>query len=134
MKKIIFYCTKTTGLVIFLVLSLIFNSCSKKNYISTIAAIDDVKNESIKTKDADTYIPPLTIIIPDDKAKTNKEGELYYDNENGYRYWRNSDGKYYLDAKYEKGETPKKKFVKKRNGKSGKKMVKETEKEEFVTK
>jgi hypothetical protein len=134
MKKIIFCCTKKIGFFILLILSLIFNSCSKKNYISTIAPIDDVKNESIKTKDADTYIPPLTIIIPDDKAKTNKEGELYYDNENGYRYWRNSDGKYYLDAKYEKGETPKKKISKKKNRKSGKKMVKETESEEFANK
>ncbi len=47
------------------------------------------------------YRPPAVIIISDDLASSNRNGELYYDNEYGYRYWRNCDGKYYLDVKYE---------------------------------
>jgi hypothetical protein len=55
------------------------------------------------------------INISDELAKSNKEGEMYYDNEYGYRYWRFNDGKYYLDAKYGSGAKPDKKTVKKLN-------------------
>jgi hypothetical protein len=47
------------------------------------------------------YRPPMVIVISDDRARTNRNGEMYYDNEYGYRYWRYCDGKYYLDSKYE---------------------------------
>jgi hypothetical protein len=55
----------------------------------------------------------LVISIADALAKSNKEGEMFYDNEYGYRYWRFCDGKYYLDAKYESGARPDKKIAKK---------------------
>jgi hypothetical protein len=47
------------------------------------------------------YIPPSVIYISDNLARINRNGEMYYDNEYGYRYWKFCDGKYYLDAKYE---------------------------------
>jgi hypothetical protein len=47
------------------------------------------------------YRPPMVIVISDDRARTDRNGEMYYDNEYGYRYWRYCDGKYYLDSKYE---------------------------------
>jgi hypothetical protein len=49
----------------------------------------------------DGYRPPPVIYISDELARTNRNGELYYDNEYGYRYWKFCDGKYYLDSKYE---------------------------------
>jgi hypothetical protein len=49
----------------------------------------------------DGYRPPAVIYISDDLARTNRKGEVYYDNEYGYRYWKFCDGKYYLDSKYE---------------------------------
>lgn len=64
------------------------------------------------------YIPPPVITVSDDLAKSTKDGELYYDNEFGYRYWRNSDGKYYLDAKYGRGVTPRQGITTKRQKKS----------------
>jgi hypothetical protein len=48
------------------------------------------------------YRPPAVIIISDQLASVNRNGEMYYDNEYGYRYWRNCDSKYYLDARYER--------------------------------
>jgi hypothetical protein len=48
------------------------------------------------------YRPPTVIIIADNLASVNRNGEMYYDNEYGYRYWRNCDSKYYLDSKYER--------------------------------
>jgi hypothetical protein len=90
-------------------------SCSKKNFLSKntdeVTAAETVNN----------YTPPPVIIITDDKAKSNKDGELYYDNEFGYRYWRYCDGKYYLDAKYESGARPSKKDVDRRKTKKVKK-------------
>lgn len=46
------------------------------------------------------YRPPLVIIISDHLASADRNGAWYYDNEYGYRYWRNRDGKYYLDERY----------------------------------
>jgi hypothetical protein len=48
------------------------------------------------------YSPPTFIVVANDKVKTNAEGELYYDNEYGYRYWKRSDGKFYLDENFKK--------------------------------
>lgn len=79
------------------------NACSKK--ITNTAL-----NTEDKVTDTDTlYTPPAFIIVPDDKAKINKEDELYYDDQYGYRYWRYNDGKYYLDQKYIKTQIQKKK-------------------------
>jgi len=93
-----------------------FTACSKKNYPGNTG---DAPNnyEDAKTI-TDKYIPPPVIIISDDLAKSNKEGEMYFDNEYGYRYWRLSDGKYYLDAKYSSGAKPGKKLVKKHHKKA----------------
>jgi hypothetical protein len=81
-------------------------SCNQKSFPVNSNSTDD-KNESAAV--AGSPVPPAVITISDEKASTNKEGELYYDDENGYRYWRYSDGKYYLDRKYDKGSNPKKK-------------------------
>lgn len=48
------------------------------------------------------YRPPAVIVISDNLASMSRNGEMYYDNEYGYRYWRNCDSKYYLDARYER--------------------------------
>jgi hypothetical protein len=93
-----------------LLIAFAFTSCSKKNY-PTENTEEQYENSTAATDNK--YTPPQVITISDDIAKSNKEGELYYDNERGYRYWRYCDGKYYLDSKYERGETPKKKYAKK---------------------
>jgi hypothetical protein len=56
--------------------------------------------KKIKQKAPAGYVPPYFIFILDEAAKANKEGEMYFDNEYGFRYWRYFDGKYYLDTKY----------------------------------
>ena len=102
-----------------LIALVIFAGCSKKNFPDN-AASDEDKYEIAKPADND-YSPPLVINISDELAKSNKEGEMYYDNEYGYRYWKFCDGKYYLDTKYETGAKPDKKITKKQNKKrSGK--------------
>jgi hypothetical protein len=58
------------------------------------------------------YRPPLVIIISDHLAYTDRNGARYYDNEYGYRYWRNRDGKYYLDNQY--GQYNDRRYEKKR--------------------
>lgn len=58
------------------------------------------------------YRPPLVIIISDHLAYTDRNGERYYDNEYGYRYWRYRDGKYYLDNQY--GQYNDRRYEKKR--------------------
>jgi hypothetical protein len=68
------------------------------------------------------YRPPMVIIISDGLARTNRNGEMYYDNDYGYRYWRYCDGKYYLDSKYEmddsgSGRSSSKKYKKGKNKK-----------------
>jgi hypothetical protein len=108
-------------------------ACSKKNYPAnnTVAAEDKTANAAINTPSND-YIPPPVINIPDEQAKSNKDGELYYDTELGYRYWRSCDGNYYLDAKYESGASPSKKNAKKKL-KENKKQQKEKEGEDVAT-
>lgn len=54
-----------------------------------------------KMRRSGNYRPAPVIIISDHQARSNRNGELYYDDAYGYRYWRNCDGKYYLDSKYE---------------------------------
>jgi hypothetical protein len=99
-------------------------SCSKKNFPNNSNADIDLLSQHTKLT-VDDYTPPLVIVIADDLAKSNKEGEMYYDNEFGYRYWRNSDGKYYLDSKYERGVSPKKQNITKKIRKPDKKHEKE---------
>jgi len=89
----------------------IISSCSKRNYPDNSADIQDrYKNSAVKPA---INTPEPVIIISDDLAKSNKDGEMYYDNADGYRYWKSSDGKYYLDTKYEYGAKPDKRVAKK---------------------
>jgi hypothetical protein len=98
-------------------------SCSKKNYPSN-------NTEELRiSKPENEYTPPPVISITDDKVRSNKDGELYYDNEYGYRYWRYCDGKYYLDAKYENGAKPSKKIMVKEK----EKQVKKEQQEEYTS-
>lgn len=94
---------------------IVFSACSKKNYPDNNVATQE-KYENTKTAD-EPYTPPPVIAISDELAKSNKEGEMYYDNEYGYRYWKSSDGKYYLDTKYQSGTKASKKIAKKNNRK-----------------
>lgn len=92
--------------ILVICIAAVFAACSKKtlNISSTRTKTDfeaSVVTDSV-------FMPAAVIIVPDDKAKTNKEDELYYDDENGYRYWRYNDGKYYLDKKYSKPVVQKK--------------------------
>src|SRR4051812_1620225 len=77
----------------------IFTACSKKNYPASNSVENAEKYEG-KNAVAANYTPPQVILIPDQVAHINKEGEMYYDDDYGYRYWRSADGKYYLDSKY----------------------------------
>ena len=104
--------------------------CSKKNYPSNNAADTETPYDNSKKTNDNDYTPPPVISISDDIAKSNKDGELYYDNEYGFRYWRYCDGKYYLDSKYEKGEAPKRKYAKKNTKKHNKKQQKQNETDE----
>ncbi len=114
-------------LTLLLFITLIAISCSKKSY----PAKDDMGEETAVTiLDAD-YTPPPVLTIPDDKARSNRDGELYYDDDYGYRYWRFCDGKYYLDAKYEKGELPNSKMAKKKAKKQPKLKARQTNTEEY---
>jgi hypothetical protein len=97
----------------------IFTACSKKNFPGNNSSAIPDKYENGANND---YTPPPVISIPDELAKANKEGEIYYDNEYGYRYWRFNDGKYYLDTKYGSGAKPGKKITKKQNRKQHKKV------------
>lgn len=78
--------------------TVLFSACAKKTFTLSNTQTDN-RYESILTADS-VYSPPAVIAIPDNKAKINKDDELYYDDEHGYRYWRYNDGKYYLDKKY----------------------------------
>lgn len=111
---------------------IIFASCSKKTYPASNTNETEDKYEDVKTATGNDYTPPPVIFIADDKAKSNKDGELYFDDEFGYRYWRNCDGKYYLDAKYESGAGPNKKNAKK-SRKETKKQRKEKEGDEIAS-
>jgi hypothetical protein len=107
-----------------------FAGCSKKNYLQTSAA--DIDNKYKNTKTASAYTAPQVITISDELAKSNRDGEMYFDNEHGYRYWRFCDGKYYLDSKYESGASPDKKSAKKKLKKQSKKNTTEHEAEDVV--
>jgi hypothetical protein len=86
--------------------------CSQKDFPSNSGTAEEKYETSVVAGGSNnSYQPPQVIIISDEKAKSNKEGELYFDDEYGYRYWKYSDGKYYLDQKYERGASPKKKTV-----------------------
>jgi hypothetical protein len=97
-------------------IAIIAVSCSKKNY----PAKDEIAEETAVTTSVTDYTPPPVLTIPDDRARSNRDGELYYDDAYGYRYWRFCDGKYYLDAKYEKGVLPNQKLAKKKTKKQSK--------------
>lgn len=96
-------------------LALLTASCSRKSISESSSNTDD-KYESSPAVTAQNYTPPPVITIPDEKASTNKEGELYYDDAQGYRYWRYCDGKYYLDRKYNTGKVSGKKLAHKKTG------------------
>ena len=102
--------------LVLLITLVIFAGCSQKNFSSNSASDNEgkYKYENVKTAD-NTYTHPTVINIPDELAKSNNEGEMFYDNEFGYRYWKSGDGKYYLDAKYESGAKPNKKKTKKQS-------------------
>ncbi len=114
-------------LIIFFCIALIATSCSPKNFP---AKDIPAATTEISTSDTD-YIPPAVLNIANDKAKSNRDGELYYDDDYGYRYWRFSDGKFYLDAKYEKGELPNRKIAKKKAKKLPKNKTDQTNTEDY---
>lgn len=123
---------KTTTILSASLLIFLFSNCSRKNYTSKTKEAD--QEESVEAKDPD-YRPAPVIYVPDEKAKTNKQGEMYYDNEYGYRYWRFCDGKYYLDAKYDEQmntsvERPSAKYKKEKSKKKKKKKHQEYEDDE----
>jgi hypothetical protein len=104
---------------LFLLTAIIFfASCSQKNFPGNNTVTDD--KYSIPPS---LNVPEPIIIIAEEKAKINKEGEMYYDNDYGYRYWRMADGKYYLDAKYESGAKPDKKLARKNSKQQRKKAM-----------
>jgi hypothetical protein len=88
--------------------------CSKKTYSANNLTDTEDKYDGLKNDTGNNYTPPPIIFITDDKAKSNKDGELYYDDELGYRYWRAVDGTYCLDAKYTAGASPNKRNAKKK--------------------
>lgn len=104
------------------ILIMLMASCSRKNYASrnqntTEASANDNNYSN------DRYQPPAYVYMSDDQAKTNRDGELYYIDPKGYRYWKFCDGKYYLDAKYDRlnaDNTPQPKQSKKKSRKARK--------------
>lgn len=105
--------------------ALILSSCSRSNFpaegIQSTGNSDETSVANNKTSP-----PPRVIDVSDDVAKSTKDGELYFDDESGYRYWRNSDGKYYLDKKYENGASPNKNIAGKKQKKSKHKTASES--------
>ena len=105
--------------------ALILSSCSRSNFpaegIQSTGNSDETSVANNKTSP-----PPRVIDVSDDVAKSTKDGELYFDDESGYRYWRNSDGKYYLDKKYENGASPSKNIAGKKLKKSKRKTASES--------
>ena len=114
----------------FLFALVIFTTCSKKKYPNNNAETED-KYENVAAAN-DSYTPPPVISISDEQSKSNKDGEMYYDNAYGYRYWRFCDGKYYLDTKYESGAKPDKKTAKKNNKKQTKKNRNKSEANDYA--
>ncbi|MBP6431165.1 MAG: hypothetical protein KA319_05310 [Ferruginibacter sp.] len=74
------------------IVTTIIVGCSNKNISQKT-----IEKEAIEIPE--DYTPPQVITVPTDKEKANSEGEIYYDNEYGYRYWKKSDGKFYLFKK-----------------------------------
>ncbi len=93
-------------LALLLLLSMAVYGCNKKSFPSNSNSTDDSYNTAAAVNAA--ALPPQVITIPDEKAKTTKDGEVYYDDTNGYRYWRYNDGKYYLDRTHDSGTNKKK--------------------------
>jgi|GEM_PF-6467118 len=114
-----------------LIALVIFTGCSKKNYPSNNNTNTESQYDNTKAPNND-YTPPQVVSVSDDQAKTNKDGEMYYDNELGYRYWRFCDGKYYLDAKYESGASPNKKLAKKKTKNKAIKERNQNNPEDFI--
>ena len=105
-------------LTLMLVAGIFATGCSKKNYATKVESNED-EEATYVNRDMNNR-PQEVIYISDEKSKTNRNGEIYYDDENGFRYWKYCDGKYYLDSKYEQnGYTPEKK-TKKNKKKPGK--------------
>ncbi len=99
-------------LPLLLLLVIQLTSCSRKNLPGTNAGMQEQYQNEVS---GNTVTLPVAVIsIPDELSKANKEGEMYYDNAAGYRYWRFCDGRYYLDTKYEYGSKPYKKTSKKK--------------------
>jgi hypothetical protein len=92
-----------------LIILLFIGGCSNKNYMSKNSQDSGLIYQNTKAKPDSSYVPIAVIDISDEFAKINKEGEIYFDNELGYRYWKLSDGKFYLDAKYLSEKASKKK-------------------------
>jgi hypothetical protein len=128
MKKYYLY----QWLLLMMLVVIIFASCSKKTFPVNNTTDAEEMYDTPKTDTGNDYVPPPVIVIDDEKAKSNRDGELYYDNEFGYRYWRSCDGNYYLDAKYESGAGPNKKNAKK-SRKETKKQRKEKEGDEIAS-
>jgi len=93
---------KTSTILCTVFLVMIMSSCSRKNYAAKNSSNGDQEATVYNKQQDRDYSPPPVVYVADGQAKTNKNGEMYYDNEYGYRYWRFCDGKYYLDAKYDK--------------------------------
>ena len=88
-------------LILFLSIILL-TSCSRRNYSSQRQGNDETTTLK-DPRDSDHSIqPPEYIALSDDQAKANRDGELYFIDSNGYRYWKFCDGKYYLDSKYDR--------------------------------
>ncbi|MBS1513201.1 MAG: hypothetical protein JST86_20360 [Bacteroidetes bacterium] len=98
-------------------------ACNQKEFPGSNNSLQDEMNTSNNAE----YIPPQVIVVPDEKTKTNKDGEMYYDDEYGFRYWRSADGKYYLDSKYAYGAKPNKKLAAKSNKNQVKKNQRNTD-------
>ncbi|MGC4103858.1 hypothetical protein [Ferruginibacter sp.] len=96
-----------------LLASALIISCNKKNYPVDNTRFEDDKQAANQVASLKNYTPPLCIVVPDKEAQVNKEGEMYYDDQSGYRYWRSQDGKYYLDNKYKTGTKPNNRLARK---------------------
>ncbi len=86
-----------------LALVILLGSCSKKNYPDSPPTDRRVVYDNSdwrNRRDRDAYRPPVVIVISDRLARYNRRGEMYYDDQKGYRYWRYNDGRYYLDERY----------------------------------
>jgi hypothetical protein len=110
MKKYILH----RWLPLMMLVVIITAGCSKKVYAANSVTDTEDKYEEPKSDTGNNYTPPPIIFITDEQAKSNKDGELYYDDELGYRYWRSVDGTYCLDAKYAAGASPNKRNAKKK--------------------